>query len=135
MLRLTRSPPAKAVQAPSAMGRATPSRASVAAGLPRPPQSFATEAHDSPPRSHRRHGAAESQTQHLAGPQIELGERPAAQRREHPLGDLEVIDAKTAGVRVERERVGPAQRREIREAAVGADKALRAADDLGLNRE
>ena len=61
----------------------------------------------SPRDSTERHRqrAGQPEPQRVDGPQVQLGERAAAQRREHALGHLEMIEAEPARVRIERQRV------------------------------
>src|SRR5256885_6959945 len=72
---------------------------------------------------------AEAEAHQVHRPKIELDERPFLQTGEDALRNLEVIEAEPHDVRVERQRVGAAERRDIGEAAVRADVRSRAGDD------
>src|SRR5258705_1539970 len=78
---------------------------------------------------------AETEAQQVHRTEVELDEAPLSQAREDALGHLEVVEPEAGDVRVERERVRASQRRDVREAPIGADVGLRARDDARLHVE
>src|SRR5215212_3660220 len=78
----------------------------------------------SPRLNQRTQRRAARQADHVDRARVELDEGATAEASEHALGHFEMIEAKASRVRIEGNGVHAEERRQVRKAAIGADKRV-----------